>query len=272
MGEHGDSLGQLDSSLAEMQQWMQQALMRPSANTHAFIERLVKPTSRLSGTQALGIYQRAYILRLIHCLEEQFPALKYALGDDVFGDFCKQYLFSFPSASHSLYDLGRHFPKYLEATRPDETNREDWVDFMIDLAWCEWHLFQMFDAPGQEENGFAAVGMRDDELRLQPFAAIYQYSFPVSWFYHEVKNGTNPQVPARATSHVALVRKDYVTCTYPLSLFEFQFLKVLQQGCAVSQAIQELAHITGQDHLFIREAWQERLKERWIRAGFFTTL
>ena len=152
--------------------WMQNALMFPQNVSDQEIEQNVESTSRLSAEQHLAIYQRSYYSRLLKCLREQFPALCYALGKKLFTDFAYEYLQKYPSQSYTLYDLSQKFPAYLEETRPDrdqdEENQESWINFMVDLAYFERQIMEMFDAPGNEGKPFADENTPDKLLRLQP--------------------------------------------------------------------------------------------------------
>jgi len=73
-------------------------------------------------------------------MASQFKALEYALGESLFKGFADQYLQANPSQSYTLMDLGKNFSSYLEATRPDKeySEKEDWPDFMIELAAFEY--------------------------------------------------------------------------------------------------------------------------------------
>ena len=252
---------------------MQNALMSPQRSTIQEAEEIVQSSARLSGPQCLSIYQRGYYLRILKCMEEQFPALCHALGTELFRDFARQYLQACPSRSHSLYDLGRRFPDHLEATRPDrlEDRRESWIDFMTDLARFERQLFVIFDAPGHEGRPFANLDTPDDRLELQPCFALSDSRFPVGRYYHEVRTGNDPPLPIRERSQVVLVRRDYLTHTYQVSPPQFAFLSALDGGMNVLEALGELAQQSNRPLDQVIASWSEEggVRNRWIEAGFF---
>ena len=136
-------------SLSATQKWMQQILVSPlsfETDPNDFlpesfqndVEKLIKPNSRLSGKERLQIYQTGYLARLRDCMEKQFVALKYALGDELFQAFSDDYLQRYPSESYTLSNLGNRFALFLEETRPDKDltpeERETWPDFLIELV------------------------------------------------------------------------------------------------------------------------------------------
>ena len=265
-----------DAGLASLQGWMQNALVFPGQADRAEIERLIEPSERLTAPERLAIYQRGYSLRLLKCMQEQFPALCHALGEDLFNEFARQYLQARPSESYTLYDLGRRFPGYLEDTRPDrdgpEEAREIWVDFMVDLARFERAVFVMFDAPGNEGKPFADEDTPDERLVLQPCFELHVFRFPVNLYYHHVRAADDPPFPPRQRSLVALLRKDYLTRTIPLADPHFRFLQFLVEGSSVPEALKKLAAETGRSEDELRAVWgggEDRLRERWIGAGFF---
>ncbi len=267
----------LPSTMHAMQSWMQEALAFPQSTSSQQLEQLLEPSSRLSGTQRLAIYQRSYYLRLLKCMREQFPALCHALGEELFNDFAYQYLQALPSVSYTLYELGRRFPGYLEANRPDagqpDEQRESWVDFMVDLARYEFQLFAMFDAPGHEGKPFASVDTADNRLLLQPCFALGNYRFPVAWYYHEVRKRNDAGFPHLERSPVALVRKDYLTHTFPLSIPEYTFLLALEANQNIETALEMVAGKLELPMNQVSSSWSKPngIRARWITAGFFIT-
>lgn len=261
--------------LESLQRWLQDALIFPRRTSREEAERILLPSPQLSGTQRLAIYQRSYYLRLVKCMQEQFPALCHALGQELFTDFADEFLRAHPSASYTLYDLGSRFPDYLEDSRPDrdeaEENRESWVDFMVDLARFERQIFVMFDAPGHEGNAFADERVPDSRLRLQPCFALGDYRFPVGWYYHEVRQQRDPKLPLHERSLLAMVRKDYLTHTLPLTAPHFTFLTALQGGKSVDEALVLVAQTFAMPIADVRASWADPAgtRKRWIDAGFF---
>ena len=262
-------------SLATLQSWMQNALVFPRHTDPGEIARIIDPTERLTSRAQLAIYQRSYYLRLLKCMEEQFPALCHALGQELFRDFARQFLQALPSVSYTLYELGARFPGYLEDTRPDrdetEDQRESWVDFMIDLARFERAVFVMFDAPGHEGKPFADEHVPDRRLGLQPCFALHEFRFPVGAYYHQVRAEDDPPFPPRQGSFVALMRIDYLTRTIPLSEVHYRFLKFLAEGRDVQGALHGLSQETGRTLEDVSRAWADPdgVRKHWIAAGFF---
>ena len=139
----------IEIPLSNFQQWMQQLLLDPFQQTNVDPRKLlptefnasslgdvIHHSDKLTAEEHLRIYQRSYIARLRNCMSQQFSALEHALGEDIFSAFADDYLASKPSYNYNLALLGKHFPEFLEANRPDanEDKKEDWIDFIIELA------------------------------------------------------------------------------------------------------------------------------------------
>ena len=263
------------ATLASTQQWMLDALIFPRRVAREAIEGQLASFSGLSGAEGLAIYQRGYFLRIASCMREQFPALCHALGEPLFNDFVAEYIREHPPASHTLYDLGRRFPAFLDESRPDRDqppeSRELWIDFMVDLARFERQMFAMFDAPGHEGKSFAEPDTPDARLRLQPAFALGAYRFPVAAYYHAVRQKQPATLPPARASFAALVRTEYTTRTILLGEPDYLFLKAMTDGGGVEHGIELVAR-----HLMVapdevRRSWISAggTRQRWIDCGFF---
>jgi hypothetical protein len=258
-----------DPALASVQRWMQEALVFPRRAGRAEAARILASSPRLTGADGLAIYQRGYFLRIASCMREQFPALCHALGQELFDDFVADYIRERPPQSHTLYDLGRRFPAWLEESRPDREERESWIDFMVDLARFERQVFAMFDAPGHEGKPFADPATPDGRLRLQPCFALGAYSYPVPAYYHAVRLDQPAPLPPAGQSFAALVRTDYVTRTIPLTQPHYVFLKAMADGGGVEDGIEASARHLVMTPEEVGRSWREAHRQRWIDCGFF---
>lgn len=262
-------------ALRSVQTWMQDALVFPRRVAPGEVGAMLASSARLTGAGGLAIYQRGYFLRIASCMREQFPALCHALGEPLFNDFVADYIRERPPQSHTLYDLGRRFPAFLEESRPDRdlppAEREAWIDFMTDLARFERLVFAMFDAPGHEGKAFADAATPDGRLRLQPCFALGAYRFPVPAYYHAVRLNQPAPLPPAGESFVALVRTDYVTRTIKLSEPHYLFLKAMADGGGVEDGIDAVARHLTMSPDAVRQSWRaaDGGRQRWIDLRFF---
>jgi hypothetical protein len=263
------------SELASVQRWMHEALVFPRRTSREAVDAQLASFPGLSGAEGLAIYQRGYFLRIASCMREQFPALCHALGEPLFNDFVAEYIRERPPESHTLYDLGRRLPAFLDESRPDRDQppeeREVWIDFMVDLARFERQMFVMFDAPGHEGKPFATPETPDARLRLQPAFAIGAYRFPVAAYYHAVRQKQPAELPPAEPSYAALVRTAYVTRTLVLSELDHLFLNAMLDGGGVDEGIDAVARYLNASPDEVRCSWAsaQGSRRRWIDGGFF---
>jgi hypothetical protein len=264
------------------------------------LERVVTRSRALTAAERLAIYANAYHNRLLECLGEVFPLLKRTLGEDAFNGLAFGYLQDYPSRSYTLNELGRHFPAYLQQTRPetDDLERqridpsepeqkhilvEAWPDFLIDLARLEWAIYEVFDGPGVE----GVTLLRSEDLseispqewpqrKLTPVICLKLLAtrFPVNDYYTALRRGKTEEgvlIPGPGQSFVALTRREFVVRRYNLSQTEFGLLKALQEGRSVGQAIESIAP-SGPADLDRLAANLQTWFRNWTAEGFFQSV
>lgn len=158
------------ANLVQIQRWMQSVVMHPGgvaegvdsaqARAHLDVPRdelpsVITRSRALDSAQRLEIYVDAYYERLLECLREEFPATRFAVGDELFHALAFGYLQHYPSHSYTLNALGHSFSRYLAESRLHERDMpsdapESWADFVIELAQLERTLRDVFDGPGIE--------------------------------------------------------------------------------------------------------------------------
>jgi len=264
------------------------------------LEKVITRSRALTAAERLAIYANAYHTRLLECLGEVFPMLKRTLGDEAFDGFAFGYLQEYPSRSHTLNELGRHFARYLQETRPVEDGgeletsaadssagdpllSENWPDFLIDLARLEWAIYEVFDGPGVEGQPL----LRADELldihperwpeaRLDPVPCMQLLTtrFPVNDYYTRSRQARENEaipIPSPRQSFVALSRRDFVVRRYNLSRMEFELLRAMQQGLSVGPAIESAAQASS-DSLDQLASDLKLCFRNWTAEGFFRAI
>ncbi|QQX79615.1 putative DNA-binding domain-containing protein [Shewanella sp. KX20019] len=263
-------------SLLEMQQSMLKAITQPMQTDRiGFIDSQIAASSKLSAQAHFSIYQRSYILRLQQCMASQFSTLKYALGDDLFALFATQYLQTSPSSSYTLNTLGDRFPQFLQQTRPDAELevKEDWPDFMIELATFEIALNQLFDA---ESTGLladplqiqATANTKDEQLQLVPILQLFQLSYPIIDYYRRYNDNQQPPLPLAKTSYAAVFRRNYRLGIIDLNASQYLFLKQLQQTQSINASKKQLIKQQRASTEAVDKLWA-RWRMYFIEMGIF---
>jgi len=286
-------------SLDTVQQWFQAVVTHPegvaagSAADDAQrlirldrgeLETVVRRSRNLTAEERLSIYANAYWARLLECLGDCFPVLKQALGEEAFDSFGFEYLQRYPSRSYTLDRLGESFPRFLEETRPPDS---DWPDFLVDLARLEWTLAKVFDGPGVE----GQVLVRPDDLegvaperfaaaRLVPVACLHLLvsRYPVNAYYtaaRQVEEGAaeadEVPIPAPGEERVAILRRDFVVRRYILSRPQHALLAALLEGSPVAAALAAAAAASDLDDDELAAALRAWFRF-WTAEGFFHRL
>jgi hypothetical protein len=264
------------------------------------LEKVITRSRALSAAERLAIYANAYHTRLLECLGEVYPMLKRALGEEAFDGFAFGYLQEYPSRSYTLNELGRHFPRYLEETRPTADNAEaefdsadsansqpalvkGWPDFLIDLARLEWAIYDVFDGLGVEGqpllqadqlSGIPPESWPRVQLQPVPCLQLLATRFPVNDYYTAVRKADDDAavaIPASCESFVALTRRQFIVRRYNLSRIEFALLRAIGDGQSLGQAVEVAASVTDDD-MDKLSANLNLWFRNWTAEGFFQSV
>jgi len=234
-----------------------QAVITDPAGVHAGLataahaaDEMVAPSSSLSGFERLTIYSRSYHARLLACLQSVFPSLRHALGDDLFDDFALDYLRRHPPAGDTLDRAAAGFSRYLADTRPDPASdrREDWPDFIIDLAVLETAVVDVYDGPGLEGRTSSSqsgdrttISTDDDPLTMcpspTPSLRLYAMRYPVHIYLLATRRGDMPALPAPGRSFVTVTRQRYRVKIREVPAQEYAVLSALDGRRPLDEAL-----------------------------------
>jgi hypothetical protein len=201
-------------------------------------------------------------------MSQQFSALEYALGEELFCAFADGYLASQPSINYNLAELGAEFAHFLEINRPDfdEEKKEDWIDFIIELARFEYEISLIFEEKADEAYHLATDQTKEENLALIPVVNLFRFNFPIRWFYTEFKNGKEPDLPHQAEGFAVVLRHNFKLAIYDLHQEQFEFLDYLNRGMTIKEA--RVKFIKKYEVSDFDKTWVS-WKSRWIKASFF---
>ncbi|MBV1922759.1 MAG: DNA-binding domain-containing protein [Flavobacteriaceae bacterium] len=260
--------------LGTVQKWMQELLLNPyktaQETKELSVDTIVKSSKRLNAESHLAIYQRSYIARLRDCMSKQFTALEYALGEDLFIAFADEYLHHYPSKNYNLIALGKNFAEYLEATRPDKDQviKEEWPDFMIELAQFEYAINIIFEEKAEEDYKLVTSNINDESLQLIPVCYPFQFQFPIRAYYTDFANDLKPELPFAKPTFCVILRHEYQLTFQDINIGQYYFLTYLKEGFSIPQVKDKLIKKHNVSLEQINEFWPI-WKEQWIKKGFF---
>lgn len=248
--------------------------------SHGTVEEVIPRSAKLSGEGRLAIYQRSYHARLLQTFQSMFPSLLCAMGEELFNRFALDYLRQHPPHSYTLDRLADDFPRHLAENRPDADappeRREQWPDFVIELATLELAFLKVFDGPGLEGRKLPCASdiqaLADDHLlNVRPVPApclrLFACSYPVHTYLLSARRGESPNLPAPAESFVCMTRRDYRVLMYELTPPQYEFMRVLDGRRSVARAIKLCAPSVG--HAQLSGSAVRVWLSDWAGKGFF---
>lgn len=253
----------------EIQNWMQSVLIKPQTPA-AKPELFIKESNRLTAARHLNIYRQSYIARLRECMKNQFSALAYALGEELFQMFADQYLDSYPSDNYTLNTLGKKFPDFLQETRPDAEaeEKESWIDFIIELARFEYSLSETFDEDAEEKFVLADDSAPDEALKLIPVFHLFHHTYPICKYYLDVVKKRKPELPFEEISFCAVTRNNYRLGLLEIKPAQYYFLERLIKGESIAKAKHYFINTYNFESKKFDNAWKV-WRINFIAAGFF---
>lgn len=246
------------SDLETLQRWLTSIIVRPGAlhdkilaadatyNLHT--DDVIRSSHTLSSHDRIHIYARGYILRLMECMRAEYPVLRNLLGEELFGTFAQAYLAHIPSHSYSLFDLGTHFPDFLQASQPknDGQTTEERQQFAlpVQIARVERAKTEVYRSKGTENNApipahelSAFFLLEADTLGVPPCLRLLELDFPLIAFIKAVEKGEQPPVPSPQQTWLVISRQNYGINMREVEAWQWYFLKALEQTNNYTQAI-----------------------------------
>lgn len=219
---------------------------------------IIRGSPAVPPEQRLAIYASSYVLRLIECLREEFPALRRFVGDQVFDLFAGAYIASRPSRSPSLYGLGAEFADFLEATRPADADgaAPDCVTAIpASLARLERAISEAHRGVGIEALRGADLPvdtllqiLPDLRLRMPDTVKLLHLNFDFSGILAAARNGERAGPPPMRDTHVAVARSHYRVRVHALEQSCFAWLQAIgYQGAAMRDAVARVARMSDRD-------------------------
>lgn len=220
-------------------------------------EDVVAERRGLSARERLAVYTSGYVLRLLECMRADFPVVRSFVGDSVFDAFAKAYVITMPPSSHSLYDLGANFPRFLDDTKPTNWTIDADISVMLDLppelARLERARAEVMRARGTEDDPPAADPISPfavfEGLTLQatPCLRLLEMKFPLVDFLRSSEKGEHPEAPVPRASFVAIGRANYRVHVEEISAWQFAFLRACEHPTSSYPAVQVAALESGRD-------------------------
>lgn len=236
--------------VGELQRWMQELIRHPRAEEEGeAVDQVLTASSQLTSRQRLGIYQSAYVARLLECLRAEFPATVALAGEESFAGLAQGYLETHPSQSYTLGILGAGFPEFLQSVRPPrdaDPADPDFADALIETARVERIYSEVFDGSGPEElppfdpRQITSGQFGESRLDFHACVRLVRLPFPVHALITAVRRGEAWEMPAAEPTCLVVTRRDYVVRRFAVEPTALALLERLQAGETVGAALAEV--------------------------------
>ena len=247
------------SELANVQRWMTSIMVRPGrlqdkilaadTNYNVNSEELIVSSGGLSAETRIGIYARGYVLRLMECMRADYPLLQNLMGEELFDVFAKAYLVQLPSHSPSLFDLGKSFPAFLEASQSQNGDTSTFA-LPLELARLERIRVEVSRSEGLEkrdqqmpETDPLFYLFSSEKFRISPCLRLLELKYNVLEFMRQTEKGEDAPIPARKDNFVAVCRKNYAVNMHTLEPWQWHFLQSLSESGNQQKAVNQTSDI-----------------------------
>jgi uncharacterized protein (UPF0276 family) len=252
------------TSLSESQSRMQDAILQ-GANIDSNPDVWISSKEQFSAKDQLGVYVNAYRYRLHDVTAEDYPVLKYYLGDNVFDELIKDFVNKVQSQHFNVGRYAAQLPAFLMCHACGDT-------IACEIAALENAVSQLVDPeetiplePAHLE-GLTADDLMEIILYPRKALLLFAFAYPVNKYYLAVKEEKPSKPPAFQKEFIAVFRHENTVWRMELAEYEYYLLQKLFSGIPIGEAIENL-----QSELNLTEdTLSPHLSHwfsRWIRNG-----
>ena len=206
---------QRDSSLASLQRFVADAIRSDMASdTDPSVvpaaDQLLLPSKRgLTPAGRLEIYREQFWLRHVSNLNDDFPTLRWVVGEAAFRELAVAYLMAHPPRTWNLQRLGADLPAYIAKEAPWNVDR-----LAVDACRLDWAFMEAFDAPDAAPLDLGPLAMASEEavatarLTFHPSIRMLALDYPVHELREAVRQGGGTKERPGAASARVVVWRD----------------------------------------------------------------
>ena len=262
--EQAPYVANIITSLDEAETRMQEAILQ-GFDVDSKPHEWIRAKEQFAPAAQLEVYQNAYRWRLYDVTAEDYPVLKYYLGDQVFEDLIWNFVNKFPSSHFNIGRFSAHLPEFL-AKHPFGD------DFACEIAELESAVSQLGDPAEtialQPSHllGMTAETLMESVLYPREALQLFAFDYPVNDYYCAVMEEKNPAAPALKKSFTAVFRHEDIVWRMNLAEDEYQLLEKLFSGMPIGEALEAAQNELGLSEDVLSANLSEWFS-RWMRNG-----
>jgi hypothetical protein len=236
--EQNRYVANLVTPLADAQEKMQAAILQ-GKTLDSKPDEWIRAKAKFPAKDQLAVYINAYRFRLYDVTAEDFPVLRYYLGDKPFD----RLITDFVNTAHSdHFNIGRfaaHLPDFLVQHKAGDA-------FAHELAVLENAISQLTDPPEipalepEDLQGMTAESLMESVLHPRAASQLFAFDYPVNHYYLAMKRDEAPPPPAPEKSFLAVFRHEDTVWRMDLDANEYHLLAKLFTGMPIGQALETL--------------------------------
>ncbi len=228
--------------LALQKDWVTSVLQDPLPEEAPALLRLAPSVSDTAHAR-LGIYHRAYRLRLCEVLRDSFAKTSAYMGE-LFEQHASEFAVAQPPALRNLGRYGDKLPAFLQQTYPDNLE-------LAELAQLDWDLRTRFD--GADVPAFALDALQPDAegevacltmaAPLHPSVVLRHSQSNAVKLWRAIDDDTEVPAVQRDDSGAGLVvwRWHFQPHFMRLDAAQYRFMQALAEGASIQEAAERFA-------------------------------
>jgi hypothetical protein len=264
--------------LNEVQRLVVDAVMRPAPLTardaHAAVG-FVRPSVRgMTPASRLEVYRDQFWLRHVASLAEDFPTVRWTLGEPSFDALLRAYLRARPPRGWNLQRLGAGVPSFLATHTP-------WNEDPLahDAALLDWAFMEVFDAPDAAPLDLSVLAAAPPDawprarISFVPALRHVATRHPVHELREAVKRDEGPARPEPSPTR-AVVWRD-AACFLHVASVEApaaRLMEALQAGQTLGDACASVAAAHPEMSAEAFDADVGRWFQQWTASGWLSAV
>ncbi|MFZ4763295.1 MAG: DUF692 family multinuclear iron-containing protein [Alphaproteobacteria bacterium] len=221
--------------LAEAQTTMQQAILLGAA-IDSQPDAWIKAKAEITPHDQLAVYVNAYRYRLYDVTAEEYPVLKYYVGEERFDRLLKDFV-NIVHSNH--FNVGRYsslLPEFLAQTAMVD-------NFALEIAHLENVISQLVDWPETtvlEASDLAHITpeiLMETVLYPRQALQLMAFNYPVNSYYRGVMEEKQPAMPQQEKAFLVVFRHEDAVWRMDVEENEYYLLQKLFAGSTIGSAL-----------------------------------
>lgn len=223
-----------------LEHWQQQFTESLLDDLKIELAETFQAKSEESRSQRFAIYQNNVFYSLTTALGDLYPVVKKLVGEDFFTGTASYYLRVCPPQQAAMVHFGQDFPEFL--TQFEHTQTMPFLAEVARLELARHRTYHATDKTPVSVEAFSQIApeqLADATTELHPSLQLVQANSPIFsiWQTNQDDQEQEESINLDEPQHVLVVRAVYNVAMYAVDSGTYHFVKELQHGRAIEQAI-----------------------------------